>query len=179
MIYLKLFLVFFCLLINSHAANSLVGVEGGNTLNLPTNTKASKNKTNDNSDKIIKTGPKPINIPDFPQDENEDYKMLFDDGFSNVVKNDFQTGEKWDIFVNQAFGNEINNNYIDDNDDDFTQMEALEAEKKTIIDHDLIDKDNITTHRTRIMAYLTLDQILYNDLFGTPDFGYYVDAVAK
>jgi hypothetical protein len=173
--------ILFCFLINSSSVYSLVGVDSNSNVNLPTNIKKTvNNKQNNNSnDSILKTGPKPANIPDFPQDEKEEYKMLFDDGFANIVGDDFQTGEEWDVFVNQTTGNEINNKYIAGNDDNFNQMDALEAEKKTIVDQSLVDKNNITTHRTRVMAYLTLEQMLFDDLFSSVPYGYYVNAIAK
>ena len=174
-------------------AISLVGVEGVSTSpNLPTNVpkpepkknSSKKDKTNQKntktgSNKMIQSGEKPADLPDFPQVGVEEYKMLFDDGFSNVVESEFQTGEEWDIFVNQNYGNEINKKYAAGNDDEYTQMDVLQAEKKAVIDKSLVDKSNITTHRTRIMAYLTLDQMLFDDLLGSSPYGYYVNSSIK
>ena len=142
------------------------------------NNKKNNNQKNDNQN--ITTMQKPSNVPDFPKDDGvEEYKMLFNDGFSNIVEDTFQTGEEWDVFINQTAGNQINELYIAGNDEEYTQMDALTAEKKAVIDHSLVDKNNITTHRTRIMAYLTLDQMLFNDLFGSKPHGYYVTAMTK
>ena len=172
---------------------SLVGVEGASTSpNLPTNIpkpeqkkvsskkdKKNQKNTKTSSNKMIQSGEKPADLPDFPQVGVEEYKMLFDDGFSNVVESEFQTGEEWDIFVNQNYGNEITKKYIAGNDEEYTQMDVLQAEKKAVIDKSLVDKSNITTHRTRVMAYLTLDQMLFDDLLGSSPYGYYVNSSIK
>ena len=126
------------------------------------------------------SGEKPANIPDFPSDETEiEVQTLFDDGFSNYVDPMFQSGEKWDIFVDQIASNEINRRYKTGNDEVVTQMDAIEAEKNTSSDDDGIDKDQIATSRTRIMAYLTLEQMLFADMFGVAPHGYYVNVVSK
>ena len=141
------------------------------------NNKNNKDKKQENNKGVI-TGAKPSNVPDFPDDEDE-YKMLFDDGFSNVVENVYQTGEEFDVFVNQNEANNINKKYFSGNDNDITQMDAINAEKKTMVEQNFIDKNNVKTHRTRVMAYLTLDQMLFADLFGQTPHGYYVNAVNK
>ena len=199
--YLVIFL--FCFFLKGeHVANSLIGVKDTEQtkklpgLNKGTNNSSNKNNKNSNSvfdadlkksktnnnvknnNGIVKTGIKPADVPDFPQYDQEEYKMLFDDGFENVVDDKFQFGEEWDIFVNQGVSNEINKKYIAGNDEEYTQMDAVEAEKKTFIDRSLIDKDNISTYRTRIMAYLNLNQMIFDDVFRTP-YGYYLDAVVK
>lgn len=143
------------------------------------NNKDGKNKQQTTRKSGIIQGDKPDDVPDFPQDSVEDYKSLFDDGFSNTVLDYYQEGEDFDVFVNQEYSNQINNDYISGNDDDITQMEVIEAEKKTTIDDIDIDKNNITTQRTRVMAYLTLDQMLFADIFGKAPHGYYVNAMYK
>ena len=186
---LSFLLIFSTLFLNiNQSSYALIGVEEAKKIqpkhlnNKQTdkkkNNKKNNNQKNDNQD--ITTMQKPSNVPDFPKDDGvEEYKMLFNDGFSNIVEDTFQTGEEWDVFINQTAGNQINELYIAGNDEEYTQMDALTAEKKAVIDHSLVDKNNITTHRTRIMAYLTLDQMLFNDLFGAKPHGYYVTAMTK
>lgn len=179
---LRLLTIIICFLTFSYGqfAYSLAGVEGGKpSLNLPKNDKRSVKNNAKSKNEISKNEIAISNVLDFPNDDEEEYKMLFDDGFANIVDDSFQTGEEWDIFVNQTTGNEINHKYIAGNSDEYTQMDAVEAEKKTIIDHSLVNKDNISTYRTRIMAYVSLDQMVFDDLFKTAPYGYYVDAVAK
>ena len=179
---LRLLTIIICFLAFGYGqlAYSLVGIEGStSSLNLPkSNKKSVKNNTNSDG-KITKNEVVTSDILNFPSDDEEEYKMLFDDGFANIVDDSFQTGEEWDVFVNQSAGDEINRKYIAGNSDDYTQMDAIEAEKKTIIDHSLVNKDNISTYRTRIMAYVSLDQMVFDDLFRTAPYGYYVDAIAK
>ena len=179
---LRLLTIIICFLALSHEqfAYSLVGVEGNTqSPNLPKNNKKSvknntKNKKDMSENEVVTT-----DMLNFPNDDEEEYKMLFDDGFANIVDDSFQTGEEWDVFVNQSDNNEINRKYIAGNSDDYTQMDAIEAEKKTIIDQSLVNKDNISTYRTRIMAYVSLDQMIFDDLFRTAPYGYYVDAIAN
>ena len=189
---LCLLFLFFLSSISNNNVHALVGVENSKpSPNLPNNVpQPTKSKVNNNkqqkkqssttqSNNIVKTGAKPSDVPDFPQVGVEGYKMLFDDGFSNIVEDEFQIGEEWDVFINPTAGREIYSNYIAGNDEEYTQMDALQAEKRAVIDGNTINKDNITTHRTRIMAYLTLDQMLFDDLFGVAPHGYYVTAVTK
>ncbi len=130
-----------------------------------------------NAEKQIVKSQKDSDIPDFPQEDLERYNMLFNDGFANTVDSMFEDGKEWDIFVDQTTLNEINKQYIAGNDDIITQMDVIKAEKKTNFDGNIIDKNNITTHRTRIMAYLTLDQMLLADIFGSSPDGYYINAI--
>ena len=182
------FVLISALSINNPKSYCLVGLENDNSSsNLPNNgthikhesanKTTQKNKKNKNN--MLQTGARPSNIPDFPQIDIDEYKMLFDDGFSNIADEMFQTGEEWDIFITQTAGNDINKKYIAGNNDEYTQMDALEAEKKTIADKSQINKENITTHRTRIMAYSTLDQLLFDDIFGALPYGYYITVMNK
>ena len=166
---------------NFNDAFSLVGVKEAkdNSKKKGKNSSGNANKKKKTTDKTLRTGEKDDDIPDFPSDGVEEYKMLFDDGFSNVVDDEFQTGESFDVFVDAIASNNINKTYMTGNEEFITQMDVVEAEKKTLIDNNSIDKSNITTHRTRIMAYLTLEQMLYADMFGLQPHGYYVNAVQK
>ena len=194
----RVFVICFTLtVLFQYSAYSLVGVENAKSSNLPgqknnnknTNksngNKTTQNKNNNsrqqqqnNNNNGVLSGEKPDDVPDWPDDE-EEYQMLFDDGFSNFVDESFQGGEEFDVFVNQNVLNKINNEYIAGNDEEITQMKAMTAEKKTMDNQISIDKNNITTHRTRIMAYLTLDQMLFADFFGEAPHGYYVNAMNK
>ena len=67
----------------------------------PGNTKDKSDQAKSNKGGVI-SGEKPANIPEFPSDEADiETQILFDDGFSNYVDPMFQSGEKWDIFVDQ------------------------------------------------------------------------------
>ncbi|GEM_PF-6016173 len=164
---------------------SLVGVEEAKNSGKKTekNDKDKGNKSGKKAQKKnssgLRTGERTDDIPEFPKDGVEEYKMLFDDGFSNVVGDDFQSGESFDIFIDQQASNDINRNYFTGNDEFISQMDVVEAEKKTMIDNNSIDINNVTTHRTRVMAYLTLEQMLYADIFAMEPHGYYVNAVQK
>ena len=163
---------------------ALVGVEEVKNSSKKTTAKNANNGKKSQQNKSSKKGPlrtgeRTDDIPEFPKDGIEEYKMLFDDGFSNIVDNDFQSGESFDVFVNTQGSNEINRNYYAGNDEFISQMDVVEAEKKTMIDNNSIDLNNVTTYRTRVMAYLTLEQMLYSDMFAMKPHGYYVNAVQK
>lgn len=175
----------------SRQSYSLVGVENIPTQtktnvpnrkperNISTNTNKGSNTNKKQANKLLQTGKKPDNIPEFPNDGEKEYKMLFDEGFSNVVDDSFQDGEEWDIFINQESSNELNKKYISGNNNEITQMEVIDAEEKTIVDKIILDKGNINTHRRRVMAYLTLDHMLFADILDQNPHGYYVNAMNK
>ena len=167
---------------------SLVGVEEAKKNSskmekkiVPDNQKGGKKETKQRSKNTsgLRTGNRTDDIPEFPKDGVEEYKMLFDDGFSNVIDNEFQGGESFDVFVDRPASNDINKNYFAGNDEFISQMDVIEAEKKTMIDNNSIDVNNVTTYRTRVMAYLTLEQMLYADMFSMKPHGYYINAVQK
>ena len=185
---LFLLVAFVLCLFFGNSSYSLVGVEEAKKSSLKIdkkdNKKRGKNSKDDKKTKSknvsgLRTGERTDDIPEFPKDGVEEYKMLFDDGFSNVVDDEFQSGESFDVFVDRSASNDINRNHFAGNDEFISQMDVVEAEKKTMIDNNSIDINKVTTYRTRVMAYLTLEQMLYADMFSMKPHGYYVNAVPK
>lgn len=126
-------------------------------------------------DKTI--APKPDNIPDFPTEDNIDYKKLFDNSFTNVVENEYVLPDNNDIFIDPYTMREINKQTRSGNDDVITQINTIKAEKKTQENNNNIDKNKILQNRYRVIAFLTLDQMLLSDLFESNPDGYYIDFV--
>lgn len=131
------------------------------------------------SEKQIVKSQKDDSIPDFPQEDVEKYNMLFDDGFANIIDPMFEGGKEWDTFADQKVLDNINRQYMAGNDEFITQMDVIEAEKKTNFDENVANINNITTHRTRIMAYLTIDQMLLADIFNLAPHGYYISTIVS
>lgn len=166
------FVVFFVSLLG-HGSTSIAGTAGSKT--------KSSNKTNKNESKKGKNNKvvsvKPTNMPDFPNEDEKQYQKLFDDTFTNVVDKDFIIGEENDIFISPKTANKYNKQYINGNNDILTQIDVIDAEKKTQENGNSIDKDKVNTTRTRVAAYLTLNQMLLDDMFDNKIDAYYVDFV--
>lgn len=164
MIKLFVFTLLFCLNLNnlSYSANNEKKVQ------------ENKNKKNQ-----LITNEKTDDIPDWPQDDIESYKLLFDDGFSNVVNNIVNEGEQQDIFINQDNLNKIIKQYKRGNNDDITQLDVIEAEKQTIFDYQKDEDKIVGTYRTRVMAYLTIEQMLFADISDLMPHGYYINTMKK
>ncbi len=132
---------------------------------------------NDANIKNQKIVPKPDNIPDFPQEDNIEYKKLFDNSFTNVVEMEYVLPDDNDIFIAPYTMREINKQIEKGNHDIITQIDAIKAEKKTQENNNDLDKNKISQSRYRVVAFLTLDQMLLSDLFETNPDGYYIDFV--
>ena len=166
---LKYFFIFFCFF---YSYSNFSGAEENKT-NQNINNQNNINEQN----KLVKHGDKPAEFPDFPEDDKTSYKMLFDNGFANVVSEGFEGGKKWDIFVNQDISNEINRRYMTGNYEEINEMDVIEAEKKTIFDNKKTSEEDLKTYRTRILAYLTEEQMILPDVFLNSEDGFYLNAV--
>ena len=138
-----------------------------------------KHKKNSNKQQqgLITGANKPEWIPDAPNENEIVYKMLFDDGFANIVEDYAEMGEYGDNDIDPIDLRSFNRMYKAGNDETNSQMEAMEAEKKTIAG-EMIDKELVDTERTRVLAYLTTDQIDMAGLFNIPSQRAYIAAVA-
>ena len=67
--------------------------------------------------------------------------------------------------------------YKHGNDNEINQIDVIEAEKNTQIDSNNLDEYEIGTHRTRVVAFLTQDQMLLSDMFDSQPDAYYIDMV--
>lgn len=124
-----------------------------------------------------KIAPKPDNVPDFPKDDNIEYKKLFDDSFSNVVENEYMLADDNDVFIDPYTMRNLNKQKKSGNDNVITQIETIKAEKKTQTNNNNIDKNKVSQNRYRVVAFLTLDQMLLSDLFENNPDRYYIDFV--
>ena len=84
-----------------------------------------------------------------------------------------------DIFINQDNSNKIIKQYKRGNNNEITQLDAVEAEKQTIFDNIANEDKVIETHRTRVMAYLTIEQMLFADISDLMPHGYYINTMKK
>ena len=124
--------------------------------------------------------PRPNNVPPFPDDNSKLEIKLADNGFTNNIHPMYDIADKNDIFVDTHGLYAMNNRYIAGNEDDITQMDAIMAEKGDVMEyHGHKREDNQVTHRTRVLAYLTKDQVAFGPVFSESPHGYYYNAVKE
>ena len=124
--------------------------------------------------------PRPNNVPPFPDDNSKLEIKLADNGFTNNIHPMYDITDKNDIFVDTHGLYAMNNRYIAGNEDDITQMDAIMAEKGEVMEyHGHKREDNQVTHRTRVLAYLTKDQVAFGPVFSESPHGYYYNAVKE
>ena len=167
-----LFFIFVILLSNTFLANYSLSKEQKKT------TKQSKNKSSQSSS-LIRTGDDTDGIPDFPNEKEVYYEQLFDDGFTNNVESYPVMSEYGDNFIGNNASKKLNKMYIAGNDNNISQMDAIEAEKVNFVDGVKIDKDLVGTERTRVMAYLTQNQMIIDEFFETPRHSYFLSAITN
>ena len=168
----KIFFIVLFVSLFGYETTSTAGTAG----NKPTNSsKRSKNGDKKKNKNVVSV--KPDNMPDFPNDEEKQYQKLFDDTFTNVVEKDFILGEENDIFINPKTAKKYNKKYMNGNNDILTQIDVIDAERRTQENGNNIDKDKVNTTRTRVVAPLTLNQMLLDDMFGNGIDAYYIDFV--
>ena len=124
--------------------------------------------------------PRPNNVPPFPDDNSKLEIKLADNGFTNNIHPMYDIADKNDIFVDTHGLYAMNSRYIAGNEDDITQMDAIMAEKGEVMEyHGHKREDNQVTHRTRVLAYLTKDQVAFGPVFSESPHGYYYNAVKE
>ena len=124
--------------------------------------------------------PRPNNVPPFPDDNSKLEIKLADNGFTNNIHPMYDIADKNDIFVDTHGLYAMNNRYIAGNEDDITQMDAIMAEKGEVMEYQGHKReDNQVTHRTRVLAYLTKDQVAFGPVFSESPHGYYYNAVKE
>ncbi len=129
------------------------------------------------AEKIV---PRPNNIPPFPEDNEKVEIKLSDDGFTNNIHPMYDIADKNDIFVDTHGLYAMNSRYIAGNEDDITQVDVMMAEKGDVMEyHGHKREDNQVTHRTRVLAYLTKDQVAFGQVFSESPHGYYYNAVKE
>ena len=142
-----------------------------------TNNKQTKNKkTLKNS---VRTGDDMEGIPEFPNEKEVYYEQLFDDGFTNSVESYPIISDYGDNFVGNLTSKKINKKYIAGNENNISQMDAVEAEKVNFVDGVKIDKDLVSTERTRVMAYLTQNQIIMDEMFEVQPHTYFLSEITN
>ena len=119
---------------------------------------------------------KPEKMPNFP-DGKQEYKSLFDNEFTNVIDKNYIVPDNKDIFISQHQMHDYDRIYKHGSDYDVNQIDVIEAEKNTQVDKNDLDEYKIGTHRTRVLAFLTQDQILLSDMFDSQPDAYYIDLV--
>ena len=124
--------------------------------------------------------PRPNNVPPFPDDNDKLEIKLSDDGFTNNIRQMYDIADKNDVFVDTRELYSMNNKYIAGNDDDITQVDAILAEKGDVMEYHGHKRDNLqTTHRTRVLAYLTKDQLNMGRVFSESPHGYYYNELKQ
>ena len=143
------------------------------------NNKPSKQENKKTPKGAVRTGDDTEGIPDFPNEKEVYYEQLFDDGFTNNVESYPMMSEYGDRFIGNIASKKLNKTYIAGNDDNLSQMDAIEAEKVNFVDGVKIDKDLVGTERTRVMAYLTQNQMIIDEFFETPRHSYFLSAITN
>ena len=143
------------------------------------NNKPSKQANKKTSKGAVRTGDDTEGIPDFPNEKEVYYEQLFDDGFTNNVESYPVMSEYGDNFIGNNASRKLNKMYIAGNDNNISQMDAIEAEKVNFVDGVKIDKDLVGTERTRVMAYLTQNQMIIDEFFETPRHSYFLSAITN
>ena len=143
------------------------------------NNKPSKQTNKKTPKGSVRTGNDTEGIPDFPNEKEVYYEQLFDDGFTNNVESYPMMSEYGDRFIGNIASKKLNKTYIAGNDDNLSQMDAIEAEKVNFVDGVKIDKDLVGTERTRVMAYLTQNQMIIDEFFETPRHSYFLSAITN
>lgn len=143
------------------------------------NNKPSKQANKKTPKGSVRTGDDTEGIPDFPNEKEVYYEQLFDDGFTNNVESYPMMSEYGDKFIGNIASKKLNKTYIAGNDDNLSQMDAIEAEKVNFVDGVKIDKDLVGTERTRVMAYLTQNQMIIDEFFETPRHSYFLSAITN
>lgn len=139
--------------------------------------KAQQNKQAEENKKVsLVVHYRPENMPSFP-DGKQEYKNLFDNEFTNFVDKSYTLPDDKDIFISQNTLHRYNEIYKHGNNEEINQMDVIEAEKKTQVDSNDLDDYEIGTHRTRVVAFLTQDQMLLSDMFDSHPDAYYIDLV--
>lgn len=124
--------------------------------------------------------PRPNGIPPFPDDNSKLEIKLSDNGFTNNIHQMYDIADKNDVFVDTHGLYAMNNRYIAGNEDDITQIDAMMAEKGEVMEyHGHKREDTQVTHRTRVLAYLTKDQVAFGPVFSESPHGYYYNAVKE
>lgn len=124
--------------------------------------------------------PRPNGVPPFPDDNSKIEIKLADNGFTNNIHPMYDIADKNDIFVDTHGLYAMNSRYIAGNEDDITQMDAIMAEKGEVMEYQGHKReDNQVTHRTRVLAYLTKDQVAFGQAFSESPHGYYYNAVKE
>lgn len=139
--------------------------------------KAQQNKLTEENKKVsLVVHYKPEKMPSFP-DGKQEYKALFDNEFTNFVDKSYLLPDDKDVFISQNTLHKYNEIYKHGNDNEINQIDVIEAEKNTQIDSNNLDEYEIGTHRTRVVAFLTQDQMLLSDMFDSQPDAYYIDMV--
>ena len=139
--------------------------------------KAQQNKEQEANKKVsLVVHYRPEQMPPFP-DGKQEYKSLFDDEFTNFIDKNYLLPDDKDIFISQNTLHRYNKIYKHGNDNTINQIDVIEAEKSTQIDSNDLDEYEIGTHRTRVVAFLTQDQMLLSDMFDSQPDAYYIDMV--
>lgn len=139
--------------------------------------KAQQNKQAEENKKVsLVVHYRPENMPSFP-DGKQEYKNLFDNEFTNFVDKSYTLPDDKDIFISQNTLHRYNEIYKHGNNEEINQIDVIEAEKKTQVDSNDLDDYEIGTHRTRVVAFLTQDQMLLSDMFDSHPDAYYIDLV--
>ena len=141
-----------------------------------TNKQTKAKKTSKNA---VRTGDDMEGIPEFPNEKEVYYEQLFDDGFTNNVESYPVMSEYGDNFVGSLTSKKINKKYIAGNENNISQMDAVEAEKVNFVDGVKIDRDLVATERTRVMAYLTQNQIIMDELFESKPHTYFLSEITN
>lgn len=124
--------------------------------------------------------PRPKGMPPFPDDNSKMEIKLADNGFTNNIHPMYDIADKNDIFVDTYGLYAMNNRYIAGNEDDITQIDAMMAEKGEVMEYNGHKReDNQVTHRTRVLAYLTKDQVAFGPVFSESPHGYYYNAIKE
>ena len=133
-----------------------------------------------NKVKEEKLVPRPNNVPPFPDDNSKLEIKLADNGFTNNIHPMYDIADKNDIFVDTHGLYAMNSRYIAGNEDDITQVDAMMAEKGDVMEYHGHKREDLqTTHRTRVLAYLTKDQVAFGPVFSESPHGYYYNAVKE
>lgn len=124
--------------------------------------------------------PRPNGVPPFPDDNSKLEIKLSDNGFTNNIRPMYDIANKSDVFVDTHKLYAMNNKYIAGNEDDITQMDTILAEKGEVMEYHGHKRENMqVTHRTRVLAYLTKDQVAFGSVFSESPHGYYYNAVKE
>ena len=144
------------------------------------NSEAQQQPTEFKEVKEEKIVPRPNDVPPFPEDNSKLEVKLADDGFTNNIYPMYNVADKNDIFVDTYKLYAINNRYIAGNEDNITQVDVMLAEKGDVMEYRGHKREDMqVTNRTRVLAYLTKDQVAFGPVFSESPHGYYYNAVKE